>query len=96
MDLDGFLTSLDGAVPSPGASAALKALWHEAKGNWERAHQIVQDEKGEGAALVHAYLHRVEGDSANAAYWYGLAGDTPPDNSLDEEWRRIAAWLLDD
>ncbi len=40
------------------------------------------------ACLLHGYLHRVEGDSANAAYWYRRADTEMPDNSLDEEFAR--------
>jgi hypothetical protein len=39
--------------------------------------------------LIHAYLHRVEGDLSNAAYWYRQAGETMPDNELDEELARL-------
>ena len=50
--------------------------------------------KGAGAAWVHAYLHRKEGDRANAGYWYRAAGRTMPEGSLDAEWEAIAAALL--
>ena len=52
----------------------LAALWWAAKGNWDEAHKIVQDEETADAAWVHAYLHRVEGDLGNAGYWYRRAG----------------------
>ena len=42
---------------------------------WDGAHAIVQvDEQDPVACWIHAVLHKEEGDSANARYWYGLAG----------------------
>ena len=60
--------------PAPGLEPPLTALWWAAKGQWDQAHKIVQDESGANAAWVHAYLHRVEGDLGNAGYWYRQAG----------------------
>ena len=67
-----------------------------AKGDWSRAHEIVQDEEGRDAAWVHAYLHRKEGDLANAGYWYRRAGKPACKTSLEDEWEAIAAALGDD
>ncbi len=41
---------------------ALQALWYDKKGNWNKAHQIVQNASDTDSAWVHAYLHRKEGD----------------------------------
>ena len=54
----------------------------------------MQDGTGVEAAWVHAYLHRVEGDLANAGYWYRRAGRPVGSGSQDEEWSAIAAALL--
>ena len=70
MDLAAFERSLEGAAPPPGLAPLLQALWHERRGDWERAHAIAQDIEGVDAAWVHAYLHRREGDYGNAGYWY--------------------------
>lgn len=44
-------------------------------GRWDEAHRIVQeDEIDPQAAWVHAVLHKLEGDTANARYWYRRAG----------------------
>lgn len=59
-------------------------------GEWDRAHEIVQAHDEPLASLIHGYLHRVEGDLGNAAYWYRRAKSSMPDNSLDEEWERLA------
>jgi hypothetical protein len=86
--------SLAGEAPPPGASPALQALWHEAKGDWQAAHGLAQAADDEDGAWVHAYLHRVEGDLANAGYWYRRAGRPPAAGSLAEEWSAIARALL--
>ena len=43
---------------------------------------------------MHAHLHRVEGDLANAGYWYRRADLPPSDAPLDDEWAEIATALL--
>ena len=94
MNLDDFSRSLDGEAPPEELDLPLKALWHDAKGHWEHAHDLVQDEEAGGGAWVHAYLHRKEGDEGNARYWYTRARQPVPRESLDEEWRVIARVLL--
>lgn len=69
-----------------GLSDHLLALWHDGAGDWAAAHAVVQDMDDAGAAWVHAYLHRKEGDLANADYWYRRAGRKRPAMGLDEEW----------
>jgi hypothetical protein len=49
-----FKSSLSGAAPAPGISPPLAALWWAGKGDWSKAHEIVQDEQGVDAAWVHA------------------------------------------
>ncbi len=94
MDVSSFEESLAQTGPPAGLSDALHALWHERRGDWERAHQIAQEISGRDGAWVHAYLHRREGDQPNAAYWYGQAGKPITRGSLDEEWRAIVEALL--
>jgi hypothetical protein len=93
-NVDAFNQSLSRDLPD-GLSAPLAALWWAAKGNWERAHTIVQDETSEDAAWVHAYLHRVEGDLGNARYWYAKAHRPPQSGSLETEWEAMVRALLD-
>jgi len=83
------------AAPPAGASGALTALWHDARGDWEAAHEAAQDDEGRAGAWVHAYLHRKEGDIGNAGYWYARAGRRMPAASvtLPAEWAAIAAEL---
>ena len=61
-----FRRSLRADDPPDGMTEALRALWYGRKGDWRRAHEIVQNEHGADAAWVHAWLHRVEGDIDNA------------------------------
>jgi hypothetical protein len=89
-----FKASLSGAAPAPDLDAPLSALWWAAKGNWDQAHKIAQDEETAESAWVHAYLHRVEGDSGNAGYWYRQAGKPVAKDSLETEWERITSALL--
>lgn len=72
----------------------LHALWHDAHGDWNRAHSIAQDIDTPDAAWVHAYLHRKEGDTSNAGYWYRQAGRTVFTGSLHAEWTALAVHLI--
>jgi hypothetical protein len=91
-----FKSSLSGTSPQPGVSPPLSALWWAGKGDWDKAHGIVQDESSADAAWVHAYLHRVEGDLGNAGYWYRQAKKPVANNPVDAEWEEIVSALLMD
>lgn len=75
-------------------SVPLRALWTLARGDWDEAHRLVQDETGSEAAWVHAHLHRVEGDDGNAAYWYSRARRPVSNSALEEEWHAMVGALL--
>ena len=96
MTYDDFIASLEAShCPSP-ANSYQQALWYEAKGNWDKAHRIVQAIKDPTAARIHAYLHRKEGDIWNSKYWHRMAGSTFPEHlSLDEEWDMLVRELTD-
>lgn len=81
-------------MPPAGASVYLQALWHDAQGNWERAHELIQDLPDANAAWIHAYLHRQEGDLWNADYWYRRAGKKRPANTLQQEWEQLVQVFL--
>ncbi len=92
-----FQRSIAGAgAPPEGASVALQALWHDARGDWDRAHTCAQEDGGRDGAWVHAYLHRKEGDLGNAGYWYARACRPVPavDVTLAAEWEEITRALL--
>ena len=94
MNLKEFRDSFRGETPPPGLTFAVAGLWWDAKGNWTKAHESAQQDEEPAGSWVHAYLHRKEGDTSNAAYWYRRAGKTPARNSLQEEWDEIATALL--
>lgn len=95
MSFDEFAASIQtDAQPPAGATAPQRALWHDARGDWDRAHDSLQGEVSRAGDWVHAYLHRKEGDLGNAGYWYARAGRTMPRNqSLASEWQEIARHL---
>ena len=93
MTLDEFKATL-GASGPPDVAAPLRALWHDARGDWETAHTVAQDIDNPTGAWIHAYLHRKEGDLGNAAYWYQRAHQPVASDSLDQEWQRIVTALL--
>ncbi len=94
MDLAAFRASLTQSSPPLNLSPALRALWLEARGDWGGAHDSAQADEGGAGDWVHAYLHRKEGDSGNAAYWYRRARKPVCRTSLDDEWAAIASALL--
>ncbi|MFH1496191.1 MAG: hypothetical protein ABII82_00060 [Verrucomicrobiota bacterium] len=77
-------------------SLPLQALWADARGDWDEAHNLCQRARNRDGDWVHAYLHRKEGDEGNAWYWYSEAGRaTPPEGmSPEAEWTVIATELL--
>ncbi|MBL7861971.1 MAG: hypothetical protein JNJ65_12475 [Cyclobacteriaceae bacterium] len=93
MTLHDFKESLKEQQPPP-VAVLLQALWYEAKGDWEKAHNLAQDVPTSDGALIHAYLHRVEGDLSNARYWYHRAQRNIPNQSLTEEWDLLVTELL--
>ncbi|WP_457798713.1 hypothetical protein [Methylocystis sp. S23] len=94
LSLESFLASVDREDASP-ADPALRALWFDARGDWDQAHRCVDRSADADAMWVHAFLHRKEGDQWNAGYWYRRAGRPPHPGALAEEWREIAAALLE-
>jgi hypothetical protein len=93
MNFADFTATLQASDP-PDVAPALVALWHDAKGDWEAAHNAAQDIEDATGAWVHAYLHRKEGDEGNAAYWYRRAGKPIARDSLSAEWERIVTALV--
>lgn len=66
-----------------------KALYLDREGDWEKAHELVQDLETREAAWIHAYLHRKEGDEFNAGYWYRKADKKPFAGPLEKEWESL-------
>ncbi len=64
----------------PDAIALLEAR------NWQGAHAIAQESDEPHAAWAHGIVHIIEGDEANARYWYDRAGRAFPGMSaIDAE-----------
>lgn len=94
MDMQAFRSSIADSAPPGGLGAAARALWWDAKGNWNKAHECAQAQEDATGAWVHAYLHRKEGDNSNAGGWYRRAGRPPATGSLEAEWTVIAQAVL--
>lgn len=72
----------------------LKALWYDARGNWEASHDIAQEMGNTLGSWLHAYLHRKEGDEFNAGYWYRQAGRPFCNRTLNQEHREMVEFVL--
>ena len=94
MTFDEFQKSLTASSVREDLSDYLKSLWYDGKGDWNRAHSIIQNIEDRKAAWIHAYLHRKEGDVGNADYWYRRADKKRPNVKLEEEWKSIVKALL--
>ena len=89
-----FLDSINNVDPPLGLTQPIEALWWDAKGEWARAHELVNDLETPDAMAVHAYLHRKEGEEGNAEYWYRRAGEQFRRTSFEDEWTALVAGLL--
>jgi hypothetical protein len=93
--------TLAAEAPPPGIAPPAQALWWLAKGGlkpggagWERAHAICQEREGDpDHDAVHGLAHWIEGDLANADYWYRRAGRRRAGPDVAAEWERLAAAL---
>ena len=94
LDFQAFRDLLGGPRASIRLSLALQALWWDAKGDWDKAHDRAQERDDAAGAHVHAYLHRKEGDQSNAEYWYRRACVAPSALTLDAEWEELVRRFL--
>jgi hypothetical protein len=84
---------LDREDPPQGWSKPLAALWWDARGDWARAHGLVDELESPEGMAVHAYLHRKEGEDWNAEYWYRRAGRRYYRQTLEAEWEALVEGL---
>lgn len=94
MNAEQFKASLKDKEPPEDLSAPLKALWWDAKGDWERSHSLVDELETKDGMAVHAYLHRKEGSSSNAEYWYERAGRKFHRPKLEDEFQALLEALI--
>lgn len=95
MEIQKFIESLKEKNPPKDIPIQLEALWHDGKGDWKKAHDLVDGPADKLSSRVHAYLHRKEGDLLNARYWYNKSGEPMPDESLEEEWNLLVNRILE-
>jgi hypothetical protein len=93
MNATEFRQTLKLEAPPADLGAPLAALWWDAKGDWARAHGLVDELETREGMAVHAYLHRKEGAASNADYWYSRAGRSYHRPTLDAEWEVLIAEL---
>ena len=94
MTVQEFKDSLKGSQVPPDLSVHMQALWHDGKGDWKNAHDLIDSLPDQRSAHLHAYLHRKEGDLWNADYWYTRAGQVRQHGPLDEEWEQLVALFV--
>lgn len=94
MTVEELRASLASEYPPAGLPVPLQALWWDAKGDWIRAHELVDSLETTQGMAVHAYLHRKEGAASNADYWYRRAGRTFHRAALEDEWTALIEGLL--
>jgi hypothetical protein len=94
MNASDFISSLSSSKPPEDISILLQSLWYDAKSDWDTAHTLVDELEEPKAYLVHAYLHRKQGDLSNANYWYRRGGKLMPEYSLENEWNDIVNMLI--
>ena len=94
MTLDEFKTTLKDSQPKSSWDVSIQALWYDAKGEWKKAHDLIDHLNDKVSAHIHAYLHRVEGDLWNARYWYNRAKQPEFIGSLEEEREHLLELYL--
>ncbi|HXB59804.1 MAG TPA: hypothetical protein VNU95_09575 [Candidatus Acidoferrales bacterium] len=67
----------------------LRAVELALAGDWNAAHELVQQYEDGMAAWIHAVLHKIEGDPGNARYWYSRANRM--DHVADEPRAELTA-----
>ena len=94
MQRSSFESSLDKPAPPENITKELAALWWLKNHNWQKAHDLIDGEPGTDTAWVHALLHRMEGDEANAEYWYGRSGRKRGSSTIGQEIEDILDYFL--
>src|SRR5437773_10336679 len=65
---------VEGSMPNTGREMRddrlIEVVELLARGAWQEAHGIVQQDKSPEAAWLHGIVHTLEGDFENARHWY--------------------------
>ena len=85
MKYEEFIFSIGKDKPLADLNKYLTILWYDSKGKWDVAHNLAQAIYNRDGSMLHAYLHRKEGDLANAAYWYSRADKEMPNHPIKDE-----------
>lgn len=91
MNVEEFKATLKEKYPDPEWNIQIQALWFDGRGEWKKAHDLVDHLNDRKSAHIHAYLHRVEGDLWNARYWYNRAEENEFNGSLEDEWEFLVS-----
>lgn len=94
LDFNEFKRSLADDQPPESCAAAMRALWHDAKGDSQRAFDIACRFEDKTTARVRAYLHRKREESTLATIWYWKAGVPAASGNLQDEWQDIVHTIL--
>ncbi len=82
-------------VPPDQLTESGRALWLMGKGQWQEAHEIVQEMENAEGSWLHGLAHLYEGDVSNAHYWFHLAGrPAVPLRKHLELWEQIASEVV--
>jgi hypothetical protein len=72
--------------------ALTTAIRHLRRGDWQKAHAIVQNDETNLGFWAHGIVHLLEGDLGNARYWFRRAGRPfPRELGADAEIDALAA-----
>ena len=94
MQFEEFTQSMNAGNAPANLDVYAQSMWYDKNNNWQRAHELIQHVPSAKAYWIHAYLHRKEGDTGNAAYWYHKAGKPMPRYTLEQEWEEIVRAIL--
>jgi len=94
MSFEEFIISIGKDNPPADLNKYLAILWYDASGKWDIAHNLAQAIYNRDGSHLHAFLHRKEGDLANAAYWYSGADKEMPNTPINDEFEELVKKYL--
>jgi hypothetical protein len=92
--ISAFVLSIERDEPPSFSTPMLRAIWHGLRGDWNTAHELARAQNDAEGSWVHAWLHRVEGDLANAEYWYQRARRQSRHDDTRDEGLDIAKTMI--